>query len=99
MDPASGWDRTTPLLGWKVKEAYLFAAERYTFTPPRYENVAVEVSSVLDTMARSLAQHRSQTGGASWQSLRGEISNESALMGRASGMAHAQWFTRVVNML
>ena len=48
----SGWDRTTPLLGWKVPEAYLFAAERLSFSPPRYETVTVDVSDVLDTMAR-----------------------------------------------
>ena len=82
-----------------MKEAYLFAAERLSFRPPRYETVVLDVSSALDTMARSLAAHRSQTGGATWQQLRGEIANTTAILGRASGMAHAEWFTRVVNML
>ena len=61
---------------WKVKEAYLFAAEVLQPGPPRYETVAVDVSPVLETMARSLAAHVSQTGGASWQVRRVEKSLE-----------------------
>jgi LmbE family N-acetylglucosaminyl deacetylase len=95
----SGWDLTTPLKGWKVAEAYLFAAERLSFDPPRYETVAVDVSAALETMARSLAAHASQTGHASWKALLPGIANRTAQLGRASGMPNAEWFTRVMNML
>ena len=59
----------------------------------------MDVSAVLSTMARSLAAHRSQTGGASPLALLPDIANRTALLGQASGMAHAEWFTRVMNML
>ena len=33
-----GWNKTSPLLGWKVPEAYVFATEQFDhWGPPRYE--------------------------------------------------------------
>ena len=81
-----------------MREAYLFAAERLSYIPPRYETVSVDVTAALPTMAKSLAQHASQTGGTSWQALLGGIANRTRVLGRASGVQHAEWFTRVVNM-
>ena len=97
----AGIDR--PLLGWKVKEAYLFATEKLgNGPPPRYETVFVPLTeSDLEVKARSLAQHVSQTGGASWESLLPGIKAPAAILGAASDpqpVPYAEWFTRVVNM-
>jgi len=54
----------------------------------------------LEQMAKSLAQHRSQTGGASWSELLPGIANRTAVLGRASmpAVENSEWFTRVSNL-
>ena len=103
---------TQPLQGWKVREAYLFAAEKigrvsggnggnYGNGAVRYETVEVALDdALLEKKARSLSMHVSQTGGASWQALLPDIRNHSAILGAASDTItpYAEWFTRVVNM-
>lgn len=94
------WDKKAPLAGWKVREAYLMATERLSFRPPRYETVEIDVSAALETKARSLAMHVTQVGARRWQQLLPGIANHSATLGRYSRppKAHAEWYTRVVNM-
>jgi len=91
-----------PLLGHTVREAYLFATEKLgVWGPPRYQTVEVPLRpDDLQRMAKSLSQHVSQTGGATWQQLLPGITNRTATLGAASDTptAHAEWFTRVMNL-
>lgn len=90
----------TPLLGWDVREAYLFAAERVDAQVPRYQTVVVALDdAAMERKARSLAQHVSQTGGQSWEELLPRLQNRSGTLGAASRppLRYAEWFTRVVN--
>ena len=92
---------TKPLPGWKVPEAYLFATERLDQAAPRYETVTVELAeATLETKARSLSQHASQTGGAGWQQLLPGIQARAEALGSASvpPVSYAEWFTRVINL-
>lgn len=98
----AGWNKTEPLLGYIVPEAYLFATEKLgKWGPPRSETVFINLTTAeLATMARSLAQHVSQTGGATWEALLPRILRRAAVLGTASEppVPHAEWFTRVANL-
>jgi LmbE family N-acetylglucosaminyl deacetylase len=40
------WNKTTPLAGWKVPEAYIMSTEQFgLWGPPRYENVVVSLTA------------------------------------------------------
>ena len=98
----STWDKTAPLLGWTIPEAFFFATEQLgEWGPPRSQTAVVELHQAdLDRMAQSLSEHVSQTGGAAWQDLEKGISNRTAILGGASSpkREHAEWFTRVMNL-
>ena len=97
-----GWDKAEPLPGWKISEAYFFAVERFgAWGPPRYETVEVPLAEEdLERMAKSLAMHKSQTGGATWQDLLPGMQKHAAVLGGASNppQQYSEWFTRVVNL-
>ena len=98
---------STPLPGWKIKEAYLFATTRVadgssqtSGSPPWYETVVVDTSGLAKQQARSMAEHRTQTGDKDWQELMPRFEGRAAVLGAATRppLAAAEWFTRVMNM-
>ena len=96
---------STPLPGWKIKEAYLFATTRVANggdtagAPPWYETVVIDTTGLAEQQARSMAEHRTQTGDMGWQELLPRMEGRAAVLGAATRppLAAAEWFTRVMN--
>ena len=92
---------SAPLGGWKIKEAYLFATTKTADDAlPWYETVVVDTTGTLETQARALSKHVTQTGGSEWVELLPRLESRAAVLGAASrpALAAVEWFTRVVNM-
>lgn len=92
--------------GWKIREAYLFATTRVADgnqtagAPPWYETVVVDTTGMAERQARSMAEHKTQTGDMGWQELLPRFERRAAVLGEATRppVGAAEWFTRVMNM-
>ena len=99
-------DLTEPLPGWKIQEAYLFATHRVpdgvsvAGPPPWHETVVVDTTGTLETQARALSKHATQTGAKGWEEILPRLEGRSRAMGEGTEppVAAAEWFTRVLNM-
>eukprot|EP01045_Picozoa_sp_COSAG04_P034751 COSAG04_NODE_7742_length_1074_cov_1.569231_1_plen_330_part_00 len=99
-------DLAEPLPGWKIQEAYLFATHRVpdgvsvAGPPPWHETVVVDTTGTLETQARALSKHATQTGAKCWEEIMPRLEGRSRAMGEGTEppVAAAEWFTRVLNM-